>query len=204
MMKPLFRRTYQSKTNCCCLSGGENLLYAGELGKMALRGFLLELNFCESLVACCSRTRVAFRDIIQQMGILPSQDKTIFQDSAFPSEEVVADILAHWLSIWGKIGSQRLFDVNLLGGLHRGLTAAPRFSLVVPSRGHFLVVMCGLLVVLASLVVEHRLQGAWASVVGAHGPSCPGARGIFPDQGLNQCPLRWQAGSQPLGHQGSP
>ena len=30
------------------------------------------------------------------------------------------------------------------------------------------------------------------------------ARGIFPDQGLNQCPLHWQADSYPLSQQGSP
>ena len=38
----------------------------------------------------------------------------------------------------------------------------------------------------------------------AHGPSRPAARGIFPDQGSNPCPLHWQADSQPLRHQGSP
>ena len=42
------------------------------------------------------------------------------------------------------------------------------------------------------------------SAVVAHGPSCSAARGIFPDQGWNPCPLRWQADSQPLCHQGSP
>ncbi|KAJ8790387.1 hypothetical protein J1605_021464 [Eschrichtius robustus] len=42
------------------------------------------------------------------------------------------------------------------------------------------------------------------SVVVAHGPSCSAACGIFPDQGSNLCPLRWQADSQPLRHQGSP
>ena len=42
------------------------------------------------------------------------------------------------------------------------------------------------------------------SVVVAHGPSCPAACGIFPDQGSNPCPLHWQADSQPLRHQGSP
>ena len=42
------------------------------------------------------------------------------------------------------------------------------------------------------------------SVVVAHGPSCSVACGIFPDQGLNPCPLHWQADSQPLRHQGSP
>ena len=43
-----------------------------------------------------------------------------------------------------------------------------------------------------------------SSVVVAHGPSCSVACGIFPDQGLNPCPLHWQADSQPLRHQGSP
>ena len=42
------------------------------------------------------------------------------------------------------------------------------------------------------------------SVVVAHGPSWSAARGIFPDQGSNPCPLHWQADSQPLRHQGSP
>ena len=42
------------------------------------------------------------------------------------------------------------------------------------------------------------------SVVVAHGPSCSAACGILPDQGSNPCPLHWQAGSQPLRHQGSP
>ena len=42
------------------------------------------------------------------------------------------------------------------------------------------------------------------SVVVAHRPSCSAACGIFPDQGLNPCPLHWQADSQPLRHQRSP
>ena len=42
------------------------------------------------------------------------------------------------------------------------------------------------------------------SAVVAHGPSCSAACGIFPDQGLNPCPLHWQADSQPMRHQGSP
>ena len=33
------------------------------------------------------------------------------------------------------------------------------------------------------------------SVVVAHGLSCSAACGIFPDQGLNPCPLHWQADS---------
>ena len=42
------------------------------------------------------------------------------------------------------------------------------------------------------------------SVVEALGLSCSAACGIFPDQGLNYCPLHWQADSYPLCHQGSP
>ena len=34
-----------------------------------------------------------------------------------------------------------------------------------------------------------------SSVAVAHGPSCSVACGIFPDQGLNPCPLHWQADS---------
>ena len=67
----------------------------------------------------------------------------------------------------------------------------------------------------ASVVVEHRLQGERASVVAApglwstgsavvHGLRCSTACGIFPDQGLNPCLLHWQVDSLPLSHQGSP
>ena len=56
--------------------------------------------------------------------------------------------------------------------------------------------------VVASLVAEHGLWGA--SVVVACRLSCPLACGIFPDQGLNQCSLHWQADSLPLSHKESP
>ena len=58
--------------------------------------------------------------------------------------------------------------------------------------------------------------GIQASVVGARGPkstglvvvehrlSCCMSCGIFSDQGLNPCPLHWQADSNPLIHQGGP
>ena len=54
-----------------------------------------------------------------------------------------------------------------------------------------------------SVVVAHGLQST-VSVVVAHRLSCSAACGIFPDQGCNLCPLRWQADSQPLHPQGSP
>ena len=37
-----------------------------------------------------------------------------------------------------------------------------------------------------------------------HELCCPAVCGIFPEQRRNLCPLRWQAYSQPLDHQGSP
>ena len=49
--------------------------------------------------------------------------------------------------------------------------AAHGLFLVVASRGYSLVGMCGLLIAVASLVSEQRLQGPQASVVVAHGLS---------------------------------
>ena len=71
------------------------------------------------------------------------------------------------------------------------------------------------LLVVASLVAKHGLQGAqdlvvaaprlWSTgpVVAEHGLSCSMACAIFPDQGSHLCLLNWQAGSLPLSHQGS-
>ena len=75
-------------------------------------------------------------------------------------------------------------------------SVACRLSLVAASGGCSLVTVLGLRIVVASLVVEHGLQRAWASVVVVHGLSCPVTCGIFLDQGLNPCPLPWQADSQ--------
>ena len=52
----------------------------------------------------------------------------------------------------------------------------------------------GLLIVAASLVEEHGLQGE-ESVVVAYGLSCSKACGIFLDQGSNLHPLHWQVDS---------
>ena len=62
------------------------------------------------------------------------------------------------------------------------------------------------LTVATSLVAEHRLSSVWSSVVLAPGLSRVGSEvvahslvvpsepcAIFPDQGLNLCPLHWQA-----------
>ena len=55
-----------------------------------------------------------------------------------------------------------------------------------------------------SLLLRSTGSRRAGSVVVPHGPSCSAACGILPDQGLNPCPLHWQADSQPLRHQGSP
>ena len=62
-----------------------------------------------------------------------------------------------------------------------------RLSLVVVSRGF----SCG----------RAQVLGVSASVVVAHGPGCSMACGMFPDQGLNLCPLHWQVNSYPLYYQ---
>ena len=61
-----------------------------------------------------------------------------------------------------------------------GLRCCVRVFSSCGEQGLLFVAVRGLLIVMASLVV-------------AHGLSCSAARGIFPDQGLNPCPLHWQA-----------
>ena len=56
--------------------------------------------------------------------------------------------------------------------------------------GLLFIVGCRLLISVASLLMEHGLQG---SVAVAHRLSCPEECGIFPDQGSNPCPLCLQA-----------
>ena len=77
---------------------------------------------------------------------------------------------------------------------------------------------CGkkLLMPVASLVAEHRLQDARASVaaapgllntgsvLGVRGLSCPTTCGIFPDWGSDAGLLHWQANSLPLSQEGIP
>ena len=54
-----------------------------------------------------------------------------------------------------------------------------------------------------SAVVAPTLRST-GSIFGVHGLSCSAARGIFSDQGLNQCLLHWRLDSLPLSHQGNP
>ena len=83
---------------------------------------------------------------------------------------------------------------GFLFGLNWVLIAAHQLSLVSESRGSSLVAVYWLLIVVASLTAEHRLQGA-CSVAVAHGLSYPDVCGTFPDQGSNLCPPFWKAGS---------
>ena len=64
-------------------------------------------------------------------------------------------------------------------------------SLVAVSEGYSVFVVCGLLIAVASLVVEAWILGHIGSVAVAHRPRCPAAGGIVPDQGLNLCPWHW-------------
>ena len=76
-------------------------------------------------------------------------------------------------------------------------------SLVAGSGGHSSSQCAGLSLSRPLLLRSTSSRRAGSAVV-AHGPSCSAACGILPDQGLNPCPLHWQADSQPLCHQGSP
>ena len=65
---------------------------------------------------------------------------------------------------------------------------------LVAACGLSLVAVHGLLIAVASLS-RSRALGVRASAVVAHRLSCSAACGVFPDQGLNPCPLHWQADS---------
>ena len=73
--------------------------------------------------------------------------------------------------------------------------------MVAASRRSSLAVVCGLLKALAP-VAEHwrqaRPQQLWHTGLAAT------AGGIFPDRGLNPCPLSWQVNFYPVYHQGNP
>ena len=73
--------------------------------------------------------------------------------------------------------------------------AVHRLSLDPATIGYSLIAVHRLPIVLASLTEGHRLCGAGASTVVTHRFSYPMSHGIFPDQGLNPCPLHWQVDS---------
>ena len=75
-----------------------------------------------------------------------------------------------------------------------GLHCCLRAPLVRAGGGSSLAAVLGLLAVEASLDVEPWPRALRAVVV-LNGRVCPAACGIFLDQGLNPCPLYWQADS---------
>ena len=81
--------------------------------------------------------------------------------------------------------------------------SAPGLSPVVASGGHSSLRCAGLSPSRPLLLQSTGSRCAGSAIV-AHGPSCSAACGILPDQGLNPCPLHWQADPQPLRHQGNP
>ena len=139
--------------------------------------------------------------------------------------QVTTTFLVGWCSIPFKensllfhsiiaVQAQNSFYCFFFGGAVLGLCCCAQAFTSCGERGLLFVGVRGLLIVVASLVVEHgvqalTLQQLWhsgsvvvarglqstGSVVVAHSLSCSAACGIFPDQGSNPCPLPWQADS---------
>ena len=116
----------------------------------------------------------------------PSVEVVVWFIFAFLAS-IVKYIKNNWLSFL-----KRFIYVSIW--LHWAL-AALRLSLVAASRGYSLVVECGFLSEMSSLIAEHQLWSPQISVVAAQGLSWPTARGVFLDQGSNPCLLHWQADS---------
>ena len=128
------------------------------------------------------------------------------------------DLLEKGMAIHFSILAQRIRWTEESGGLQ---SMGWQAFLQLQQAGAT-IVMCGLLTAVASLILEHGLQGTWTSVVVAHsvfvapglsstgsnavvhGHSCSAAHGILLDQESNLHLLHWQADSFPLSHQGSP
>ena len=111
-------------------------------------------------------------------------DKLHFYKNFFFLRHCLLCLFILFLAVLGLRFSARAFSSVASGGHSSSRCAGLSPSRPLPLRG-----------------IGSRRTG---SVVVAHGPSCSVARGIFPDQGSNPCPLHWQADSQPLRHQGSP
>ena len=86
---------------------------------------------------------------------------------------------------------------------------AQAFSLVSEIGGLLSIMGPGLLIEVASLIVELQLKGSqaqqlWLPALENSLNSCSVACGILPYQGLNLCLLHWQSDSLPLSYQGIP
>ena len=140
--------------------------------------------------------------------ICPSHSLTL-SHLALPPPRILKSILQQVSVFFFLINFIYLFIYLSLAEL--GLRCCTRAFSSCSKQGLLFIAVHGLLISVASLVVEHGLQMCglqqlWhaGSVVVVHGLSCSAACGIFLDQGSNPCPLHWQADSQPLHHQGSP
>ena len=104
--------------------------------------------------------------------------------------------------LWSPSSKYAFSNVSLFiyFWLHWVSIAVRRLSRVAASGGYSLAVVLRLPDAVASLIVEHGLQGLWASAVVVPGLSCPMACGIFPGQESNLFPLHWQADSPPRDH----
>ena len=85
------------------------------------------------------------------------------------------------------------FILYLFIWLHWVFVAVSRLPLVAASEGYSSLRCTGFS--LRWLLLRSMASRRAGSVVVAHGLSCSAACGIFPDQGLNRCPLHWQADS---------
>ena len=87
--------------------------------------------------------------------------------------------------------------------LHWVYVAVPGLSLAAARQDYSPVAVLGPLMQ-RLLSLQFTDSSAQALVVVAHELICSAACGIFPGQGSNRCPPRWQADPLPLDHQGSP
>lgn len=83
--------------------------------------------------------------------------------------------------------------------LHWVFIAAYRFS-SCEEQGYLFIAVPGVLTVVVSIIVHHRLQSSGSALV-VQGLSCPVSYEVFPGQGSNSCLLYWQEDSD---HQESP
>ena len=135
---------------------------------------------------------------------IPSQFKSLRQEVFLPTCAVT----------WVYIFIFLFFRIYFIFLAALGLRCCTRAFSSCDERGLLFVVLCVLLIAVASLAVEHGLQArglqqlcrvdsvvvacelqSAGSVVVVHRLSCSTACGIFPDQGSNPCPLHWQADS---------
>ena len=93
---------------------------------------------------------------------------------------------------WNIIQPFKIFFYSFILGCVGSSLMSADFS--CRERGLLFVAVRGLLIAVASLVVEHGLYSA-GSVVVVQSLSCSAACAIFSDQGSNPCPLHWQADS---------